>query len=94
MKPYLTPKEKEHLLKLIVQAGLEEDFTHWLEEQGYKFIFGRLDNIPDELVEAYVREKRLLDLGEEEYNIYYELEDVEPDSKKKYIPAKKTTITR
>lgn len=90
MKPYLSPREKEYLLKLIIQAGLNEDFTKWLEDQGYKFIFGKLDNIPDELIEAYVKEKKLLDLGEEEYKMYYEIGEVEPESKRNYIPAKKT----
>ncbi len=85
----LSPSEKQELIKLIVQAGLEEDFLHWLEQQGYRYFFGRLDNIPDELIVTYVRIKRLTDLGEDEYKVYYELGDVEPDTKRNIIPSKK-----
>ena len=90
MRPALTREDKERLLKLIVTAGLEEDFTQWLEKRGYNYIFGRLDNIPDELVLEYVREKRLLADDAEEVKIYYEIGDVEPPERKRYIPAKKT----
>ncbi len=93
-KPSLTPLEKQELVKLIVQAGLEEDFLKWLEQQGYKYFFGRLDNIPDELIEAYVKERKLMDLGENEYDIYYELGDVEPDTKRNVIPSKKSSPSR
>ncbi len=85
----LSPSEKQELIKLIVQAGLEEDFLKWLEQQGYKYFFGRLDNIPDELITTYVRVRRLTDLGEDEYKVYYELGEVEPDTKRNIIPSKK-----
>ncbi|RLG83493.1 MAG: hypothetical protein DRO40_04505 [Thermoprotei archaeon] len=87
MNPPLNPCEKQELIKLIVQAGLEEDFMKWLEEKGYNVIFGRLDNIPDELLVAYVRNMKLLDNGEDEDHIYEDLSEVEPDTK--VIPAKK-----
>ena len=85
----LSPSEKRELVKLIIEAGLEEELVKWLEQQGYTYVFGRLDNIPDELVEAFVREKKLRDLGENEYQIYFELKDVEPETKRNIIPSKK-----
>ncbi len=85
----MPPSEKERLLKLIVTAGLEEDFTRWLEQRGYTYIFGRLDNIPDDLIVTYVMEKRLLADDSDEVKMYYELGDVEPPDRKRYIPAKK-----
>ena len=89
MTHLLSPLEKQNLLKLIVSAGLEEDFMKWLERQGHKYIFGRLDNIPDELVLAYINERKLMDFGEDEYKIYTELGDIEPESMKKFIPARR-----
>ncbi|GEM_PF-1866203 len=85
----LTPSEKRDLVKLIVEAGLEEELMEWLKQQGYTYVFGRLDNIPDELIEAFVREKKLDDMGEDEYRIYYELKDVEPETKRNIIPSRK-----
>lgn len=85
----LSPSEKRDLVKLIIEAGLEEELVRWLEQQGYTYVFGRLDNIPDELIEAFVREKKLKDFGENEYHIYFELKDVEPESKRNVIPSKR-----
>ncbi len=89
MVPKLSPSEKHSLVKLIVESGLEEELMKWLEQQGYTYLFGRLDNIPDELLLAFIREKKLTDLGEDEYKIYFELKDVEPDTRRNIIPSRK-----
>ena len=91
MMPKLSPSEKYELVKLIVDAGLEEDFMEWLRNQGYTHLFGRLDNIPDELIESYIRIKKLLPA--EDYDSYLEalrnMDELEPPGKRTYIPARK-----
>lgn len=56
----LDPSIKRELISLIINAGLEEDFIEWLKIQGRTHIIGKMDNVPDELILAYVREKRLV----------------------------------
>jgi hypothetical protein len=55
----LDPSLRRELISLIINAGLEEDFIDWLKTQGRTHIIGRMDNVPDELLLVYVREKRL-----------------------------------
>ncbi|ADV65327.1 hypothetical protein [Desulfurococcus mucosus] len=61
----MDPSYRRELLSLIVNAGLEEDFIEWLRTQGVKHLYGQLDNIPEELLLAYIREKKLEDAGED-----------------------------
>ena len=86
----MTHEDKRYsLIRLIINAGLEEDFIEWLNNHGYHDFFGRLDNVPVKLIEEYVSTKKLLDDGddhellEEIYSIDYE------DSKRGYIKARK-----
>ncbi|MET1159701.1 MAG: hypothetical protein ABWW65_01960 [Thermoprotei archaeon] len=61
-----TPRKIE-LINLIYTAGLEEDFLKWLSKQGYKDIVGKLDNVPIDVIERYVHEKKLSqESGDEE----------------------------
>lgn len=92
MELHMDPSRKRDLLRLIINAGLEEDFTRWLMQQGYKYIFGRLDNIPGELIETYVRTRKLLINGDEDEKLFSEImkmEELEPPEKRNFIPAKK-----
>ncbi|MEM1675102.1 MAG: hypothetical protein QXX35_03385 [Desulfurococcaceae archaeon] len=50
---------KHSLLRLIVNAGLEEEFIEWLKQHGYKDLYGRLDDIPIEIIEKFVNDKKL-----------------------------------
>ena len=92
MEARLEPEKKRELIKIILDAGLEEDFMKWLEMQGYTYFFGRLDNIPDELVETYVRVKKLVIEEDEDQEIFKEAittPELEPPARRNYIPAKK-----
>ncbi|ABN69649.1 hypothetical protein Smar_0542 [Staphylothermus marinus F1] len=92
MELHMDPSYKRALLRLIIDAGLEEDFTKWLEQQGYKYIFGRLDNIPGELIETYVKIRKLLSNEDEDEKLFREImkmEEIEPPEKRNFIPAKK-----
>jgi hypothetical protein len=91
MELQMDPKRKRELLRLIIDAGLEEDFTQWLSQQGYNYLFGRLDNIPDELLETYVRIRKLLVDNEDDklFREIMKMEEVEPPEKRNFIPAKK-----
>ncbi|WP_440059672.1 hypothetical protein ACSU1N_00490 [Thermogladius sp. 4427co] len=53
------PRERRELVDLIIQAGLEEDFLNWLRIQGITHVVGKFDNVPIELIRAYVEEKKL-----------------------------------
>lgn len=55
----LDPSFRRELISLIINAGLEEDFIEWLKTQGRTHIIGKMDNVPDELLLVYVREKKL-----------------------------------
>jgi len=55
----LDPSFRRELISLIINAGLEEDFIDWLKTQGRTHIIGKMDNVPDELLLVYVREKKL-----------------------------------
>ncbi len=92
MELQMDPKHKRELLRLIIDAGLEEDFTQWLSQQGYNYLFGRLDNIPDELLETYVRIRKLL-IDSEDDKLFREImgmEEAEPPGKRNFIPARKS----
>ncbi|MEM2009616.1 MAG: hypothetical protein QXV51_02105 [Thermosphaera sp.] len=56
----LDPSMKRELISLIINAGLEEDFIEWLKIQGRTHIIGKMDNVPDELILTYVKEKKLV----------------------------------
>ncbi len=87
----MEPEKKRELLKLILDAGLMEDFINWLQQQGYSYVFGKLDNIPGELVEAYVKIKKLV-VEDEDNKIFeeaLETPELEPPDKRNVIPAKK-----
>jgi len=71
----LEPSYRRELRSLIVNSGLEEDFMEWLSIQGIRHVFGQLDNIPDELIVAYLAEKKLLETGVEEKVEYVGLPD-------------------
>ena len=92
MRLRMDPLRKRELIRLIMDAGLEEEFTNWLKQQGYTYFFGKFDNIPGELIETFVREKRLLvDIDEDTkfFNEVLSSEELEPPEKRNYIPAKK-----
>ncbi|WP_434731062.1 hypothetical protein WLZ34_05545 [Thermogladius sp. KZ2Tp1] len=80
---FLEPRERREYLELIVQAGLEEDFIEWLRLQGITHIIGRFDNIPLELIKAYIAEKKLEVDAEAHEDIH---ETGEED--RRFIPAK------
>ncbi len=85
------PQRKREFVKLILDAGLMEDFINWLRQQGYNYVFGKLDNIPGELVEAYVKSKKLVveDEDSEIFEEALETPELEPPDKRNVIPAKK-----
>ncbi len=91
MRLRMDPNYRRELIKLILDAGLEEDFTQWLRQQGYTHFFGRLDNIPGELIETYVKLRKLIDNGDEErlFKEIMEMKELEPPEKRNYIPARK-----
>ena len=92
MKLQMDPLHKRELIRLIIDAGLEEEFTNWLKQQGYTHFFGKFDNIPGELIETFVKEKRLLADIDEDKEFFNELlrsEELEPPDKRNYIPAKR-----
>ncbi|MEL9908050.1 MAG: hypothetical protein QXV08_02345 [Desulfurococcus sp.] len=62
----MDPSYRRELLSLIINAGLEEDFIEWLSIQGIRHLVGRVDNIPEELLLAYVKEKKLIDAEEKD----------------------------
>ncbi|WP_042667613.1 hypothetical protein [Desulfurococcus amylolyticus] len=62
----IDPSYRRELLSLIINAGLEEDFIEWLSIQGIRHLVGQVDNIPEELLLAYVKEKKLIDTEEED----------------------------
>jgi len=81
-------QRREYLIRLVVNAGLEEDLIAWLAEHGYKDLFGRLDDIPLELLEEYVASRKL-DVVEDTKDLEVEiastdrLDDFESDYKVK-----------
>jgi hypothetical protein len=87
----MNEEEKRYsLLRLIVTAGLEEDFINWLGEKGYHDIYGRLDNIPPHLVEEYVSAKKLLDTDIDK-EILRDIYSIDYDDRYGYIKAKRHT---
>ncbi len=91
MEVKIDPEQKRELIKLIIDAGLEEDLLNWLKQQGYSYFFGKLDNIPDELILTYVRIRKL-QVVDEDYEFIQEAissPELEPPEKRNYIPAKK-----
>ncbi len=91
MELKLDPQRKRELVELIVNAGLEEDLLEWLKQQGYTYFFGKLDNIPDELILTYVKIRKLLVVDEDEKFISEAVStpELEPPEKRNYIPAKR-----
>ncbi len=88
----MDPERRRELVKLILDAGLMEDFIKWLQLQGYTYLFGKLDNIPGELIETYVKEKKLLESEDEDREIIEEAlttPELEPPEKRNVIPAKR-----
>jgi hypothetical protein len=88
----MDPARKRKLVELIVSAGLEEDLMQWLSQQGYTSFYGKLDNVPGELLESYVKAKKLLveDEDEEVFREALVASDVEPPHEKRnVIPARK-----
>ena len=81
--------KRTSLIRLIINAGLEEDLIEWLSSKGYKDFFGKLDNIPLELLEEYVSLKKLLDEGDDK-ELIEEINSIDYyDSGRSYIRAKK-----
>lgn len=78
----LDPEARRRMAQLIIEAGLEEDFINWLKAQGISHVVGKFDNVPAELLQAYIAEKRLVHEGEEE-------PAEGPDEDDRYIPSKK-----
>ncbi|OYT40553.1 MAG: hypothetical protein B6U89_01735 [Desulfurococcales archaeon ex4484_58] len=78
------------LIRLIVNAGLEEDFMTWLKDRGYEDLYGRLDNIPLDIIEEYVNSRKLLDTSDD-YELIKEINSIDYDDEhgKGYIRAKK-----
>jgi len=83
-------KQRESLLRLIINAGLEENLIEWLNSKGYRDFFGKLDNIPLDLLLEYVNEMKLIDTesGVEEIQMYYQ-KDVYIDEKEDYVKKRR-----
>jgi len=83
-------KERESLLRLIINAGLEENLIEWLNSKGYRDFFGKLDNVPLELLMEFVNEMKLIDTegGVEEIKMYYQ-KDVYIDEKEDYVKKRR-----
>ncbi len=77
------------LIRLIVNAGLEEDLVKWLNDKGYHDFYGRLDNIPLNLIEEYVKDRKLIDDDEYDREIIREIYSIDYDEKRGYIKARK-----
>jgi len=84
--------KKYSLLRLIVNAGLEEDLMDWLSRHGYRDLYGRLDNIPTQVIEKYVDEKKLL-IRDDEEDYIKEINniDVVEERNRGYIRARKSS---
>lgn len=50
---------RRSLLRLIINAGLEEEFINWLKQRGYRDLYGRLDNVPLHVIDEFVHEYKL-----------------------------------
>ncbi len=81
---------KYSLLRLVINAGLEEDLIEWLNKKGYHDFYGRLDNIPSKLIEEYVSLKKLL-IEDNDAELLKEINsiDYEETHGKGYIRAKR-----
>jgi len=79
---------KHELLRVIINAGLDEDLINWLRNRGYTDLYGRLDNVPLEILEEYFRGKKLSpDIDESE--LIREINELDHvDDKRGYIKAK------
>lgn len=84
----MSEDKRYSLIRLIINAGLEEDFIEWLNKQGYHDFFGRLDNVPVEIIEKYIRVKKLLDEGDD-HKLIEEINNIDYYDDERYIKARK-----